>query len=65
MRCDYCKKKSIPLKCKWCENNYCSKCIMLEIHNCIHLSNCKIESIKNLQNKLEKEKTVDIKINKI
>lgn len=65
MRCDFCKKKCIPLACKWCGNNYCVKCIMLETHECEHLLNCKLESLKNLKTKLEKEKTTDIKLYKI
>ena len=65
MKCNFCKKKSITLDCKWCKNNYCSRCILLEIHNCEYITNCKLESIKNLENKLQKEKTIDIKINKI
>lgn len=31
--CPKCKK-FFKLKCKFCEKEYCSRCIVMEIHNC-------------------------------
>ena len=34
MPCLKCKKKGIPIPCKYCNLSFCSRCIQLEIHNC-------------------------------
>ena len=39
MRCENCKKsKQLCMKCKYCECDYCSRCIQLEIHKCPNLT---------------------------
>lgn len=34
MPCERCKKKGIPIKCKYCDGSYCTRCMALEIHEC-------------------------------
>ena len=34
MPCFKCKKKGIPIDCKYCGLGFCSRCIVIEIHNC-------------------------------
>jgi len=46
------------INCKYCSNNYCSKCIQIEIHKCLEIEKKQMVDKKNLINKLliEKEK---------
>ena len=50
MPCFKCKKKGIPINCKYCNYGFCSRCIVLEIHNC---EGIKHKKEKELNNKLE------------
>ncbi len=34
MGCDKCRKKGIPILCKYCSKSFCTRCIQLEIHKC-------------------------------
>jgi predicted nucleic acid binding AN1-type Zn finger protein len=65
MGCFHCKKKKLTLKCKACENMFCTSCLQLETHHCDKLQMYKMELHENLKLKLLKEKTSDIKIIKI
>ena len=48
-----CKKKRIPINCKYCNHGFCSRCIILEIHNCEGIKQKKEKELKELNNKLE------------
>jgi hypothetical protein len=58
MPCFKCKKKGIPIPCKYCNLSFCSRCIQLEIHNCSGSDIKKQDSLEKLkcQLKFEKEK---------
>lgn len=51
--------------CKYCNHKFCSNCINLEIHICKFLDNKKNDELNNLKKKLENEKYVSNKFNKI
>ena len=54
MKCEECKKRQglMVLNCKYCNKNFCSRCIQLEIHHCEGIqSKCK-EELDNLEKKL-------------
>lgn len=55
MRCANCKKKGIPLTCKFCSNSFCTSCIQLEIHNCNGINVKRTEELKNLEETLKFE----------
>jgi predicted nucleic acid binding AN1-type Zn finger protein len=66
MRCEYCKKKKgMLLDCRYCKNEYCSKCICLENHKCKNIEDCKKRKRNELENKLNLEKSEKNKIIKI
>jgi len=48
-----CKKRGIPIECKYCKLGFCSRCIVLEIHECKGSDIKKEEQIKDLEKKLE------------
>lgn len=58
-RCTRCKfKNSFFIKCK-CDNEYCTKCLLPEKHNCKELHSFKkdaFEKNKNMINKLNEKK---------
>jgi predicted nucleic acid binding AN1-type Zn finger protein len=53
MPCFKCKKKGIPIDCKYCNLGFCSRCIVLEIHGCKGIETKKENEIKELDRKLE------------
>ena len=54
MPCQKCKKKcGVPFKCKYCEGEFCIKCLRLEKHECVGIEMKKVEQLKNLEKKLE------------
>jgi predicted nucleic acid binding AN1-type Zn finger protein len=53
MPCFRCKKKGIPINCKYCNCNFCSRCIILEIHNCKGIEHKKDLELNQLNKKLE------------
>ena len=57
MPCDKCKKKGIPMKCNYCPNSYCSRCIQLEMHSCEGIEQSKQKHISNLEKQLAFEPT--------
>tara|TARA_Y100000591_G_C21729143_1_gene643070 strand:- start:124 stop:327 length:204 start_codon:yes stop_codon:yes gene_type:complete len=66
MRCKFCKKKkSILIDCKYCKNEYCSKCINIIDHKCKNADDCKKRKRDELENKLNSEKVVADKIIRI
>ena len=52
MRCNCCHKKVglLTLQCKSCNRNYCSRCILMETHNCEGLK----ENIEKGKEELQK-----------
>jgi hypothetical protein len=56
MPCFKCKKKGIPIICKYCNLGFCYRCIQLEIHVCEGLDLKKKNSLDNLKNQLKFEK---------
>ena len=56
MPCFKCKKKGIPIDCKYCGLGFCSRCIVLEIHVCECLDLKKKNSLDNLKDQLKFEK---------
>ena len=52
MPCGKCKKKGIPIPCKYCEGQYCSRCIQLEVHQCEGIEKSKKEHLSHLQKQL-------------
>ncbi len=53
MPCFKCKKKGIPIDCKYCGLGFCSRCIVLEIHECNGINLKKEDEIKDLNKRLE------------
>ncbi len=62
MPCFKCKKKGIPMTCKYCNLGFCYTCIQLEKHDCRGLHLKKEISLQHLKNQLkfEKNKKIDI-----
>ena len=56
MPCFKCKKKGIPIICKYCNLGFCYRCIQLEIHACNGLQLKRQDSLDNLENKLKFKK---------
>ena len=66
MKCFSCKKKSsVGLKCKWCNIEFCSYCINIDIHLCSQSEFCKSSKQSLLSEQLEKNKTQTFKVQKI
>lgn len=55
MPCDQCKRKGIPIACNYCTGNFCTRCILLEIHNCKGMEKKQKKDIKILESKLAYE----------
>ena len=53
MPCFKWKKKGIPIDCKYCNLGFCSRCIVLEIHDCKGVEFKKNDEIKKLEKQLE------------
>ena len=49
MPCLKCKKKGIPMICKYCNLGFCSRCILLEMHDCSGAELKKQDTLKNLK----------------
>lgn len=65
-RCAHCRKKShLGMFCKWCDYEYCTSCMQVEIHNCEAYEVMKTTQKQVLQNKLLREKTNGEKIVRI
>ena len=56
MPCLKCKKKGIPMICKYCNLGFCSRCILLEMHDCSGAELKKQDTLKNLKTQLEFKK---------
>jgi predicted nucleic acid binding AN1-type Zn finger protein len=53
--CDQCKCKGLlKLHCKYCTGEFCTKCILLERHNCNGLEDKHNNDISNLRKRLVK-----------
>jgi len=53
MPCFKCKKKGIPIDCKYCGLGFCSRCIVIEIHQCKGSDLKKEQELKDLNKRLE------------
>ena len=62
MRCDTCRKKTIPITCKYCNIDFCIRCLLPETHECKNLKECKIQSRATLSNQLNDNKLVGDKV---
>jgi predicted nucleic acid binding AN1-type Zn finger protein len=64
---DPCKLRALKLVgfCNHCKNNYCSKHRLPETHMCENLENIKINQRILLEARLESEKSVNSKIQKL
>ena len=56
MPCLKCKKKGIPMICKYYNLGFCSRCILLEMHDCSGAELKKQDTLKNLKTQLEFKK---------
>lgn len=62
VRCEFCKKKSsVPIECKACKLNLCTRCIDMSIHNCKNIIEYCYEKRKSLENILLENKTPETK----
>lgn len=52
MKCRFCKRFPAIIDCKFCERQFCSGCIQLEIHGCENISAKKENLINELKTKL-------------
>lgn len=53
--CDQCKCKGLlKIHCKYCTGEFCTKCILLERHNCTGLEDKHNQDISNLRKRLVK-----------
>ena len=65
-KCVHCKKrKGLNLTCKYCALDFCTNCIMYEMHNCKSFDDMKNDKKNNLQEKLLSERTTSVKLIKI
>ncbi len=62
MPCLKCKKKGIPMICKYCNLGFCSKCILLEMHNCSGAELKKQDNLDKLKTQLEFKKPPKVEI---
>jgi hypothetical protein len=60
-----CRKSTMNQNCKYCENVFCFSCLQQEVHECKNISVMIQEKQTTLSNKLQKEKCVGLKIQKI
>lgn len=65
-KCDYCKRKNhLSMSCKWCLGSLCTTCLAVEIHECANIEQMKEHNLKKLEEDLNKNKTVSLKVIKI
>ena len=65
-RCSFCKKKQqLILACKFCLKDVCTRCIQIEMHECVNMSKCVELQKLQLKNKLYNEQVVKLKIEPI
>lgn len=63
VRCHFCAKKtSVAFPCKYCDNDYCTKCRLQETHKCAGIDTLKSAKHQLLQDTLEKQKTESSKL---
>ncbi len=61
MRCGKCNKKKMMFDCKYCQDKFCSSCLMVEIHNCRFKDECFMEKKDSLTKRLKEEAHTDTK----
>ena len=55
MKCEAQKCRTMAiLQCKYCKNNFCSKCIQIDTHSCSCIAEKILESKNNLAKNLPK-----------
>ena len=54
MKCTWCSKKAITLKCRGCTMMFCTSDIQLERHCCTGLEDVKRAELKKLEDNLPK-----------
>jgi hypothetical protein len=54
MKCTWCSKKAITLKCRGCSSMFCTSDIQLERHCCIGLEDVKRDELQKLKETLPK-----------
>ena len=66
-KCLNCKKSKTAFKieCRYCKEMLCCDCIQPEIHKCKEIHSMKSEKLLNLKRRLDDEKCVGLKIQKI
>lgn len=65
-RCFLCKNANcIKMQCKFCDNKFCTSCLLPEKHKCINLIDCEQLAKKQLDDELYKNKCISQKIIKI
>ena len=65
-KCQNCNKKpGLLTTCKFCESKYCFNCLQFEIHRCEGLVVMKEKKRRSLEGKLESERCVKPKIDRI
>lgn len=66
-KCFNCKKSrtAFKLECRYCKEMLCCDCIQPEIHKCKEIHSMKSEKLLNLKRRLDDEKCVGLKIQKI
>lgn len=52
MKCQRCRRMFALIRCKYCDRDFCSRCIQLEIHECENIEQKKNELVATLKEKL-------------
>nr|QOI90382.1 hypothetical protein HWQ62_00245 [Pyramimonas orientalis virus] len=65
-KCGKCNKKpGILSTCKYCSTNFCFNCLQQEVHSCKNIEGMKCDKLIILKRKLEEEKCVKTKVQRI
>jgi predicted nucleic acid binding AN1-type Zn finger protein len=49
MKCSWCSKKTMTLKCKGCSGLFCTRDIQLEAHTCTGIQSVKLKTLEKLE----------------
>lgn len=65
-KCLSCKRKvSLTRSCKFCDNSFCFSCLQPEIHDCTEINTMKNIGLELLNIKLQNDKCISAKVQKI
>lgn len=65
-KCVKCGKKNhLQMKCKWCELFVCTKCIQVEVHDCVQLEKCIQSKTYTLNKMITDQRVVSVKVQHI